>query len=596
MNPFVTAHLDRIHTAVDPESASNTLSISDWICKHTTIHGKPFSFEDHEYQKVLLDDKAKVKYCIKCSQVGISEISVRRIIGMCQLHAEINSMIVLPTSAFASTFSATRLATALDSAKSARENLYKTDSVTVRRFINNSYIYMRGSSKGSQAISIPVDVLAVDEIDFSEDQSILTAFESRMTHSRLGESMWFSTPTVSGYGISHLYDNSLQHVELQKCNHCNHWFEADYYEHVKLPGFNSPANLLKGPANAIPLASSRTLKDINFYAKPLLTQYPVKDAYLACPKCQKPVDQSVKYRKYVAVNIDSNFEEHGYRVSPFSAPKFVPPSKIIRKSTVFKSVRDFINNTLGQAHDDETTGLSEQELRDLFTPRSLIDPLTPSHQVLGLDLGGTCATITAHPQINPATNEEHLRIITLQRIPMTKIKTEYPLLCIAQHVISSVVNALPYTDIIQTLQERDQRMFACLFSNSKSLELFRVREVEDDEERAMFGLRQISAKRDALMDYVVGAIRAGRISIQINDNTMREQETFIKHMRDPKRIKIDTDKDKGVYVWKKSASGEDHYFLALAYLILANAIKSLHNNMSPLPLLASKFKVTNANI
>lgn len=592
MNPTIEAHLNRIRVGVDPNEATNSLSVSGWISQNTTLQGKPFSYKDHEYQKTLLDDPAKIKYCIKCSQVGISELSVRRIIAMCQLHAEINAMIVLPTAAFASTFSTTRLSTALDSSKVARENLYKTDSASVRRFINNSYIYMKGASRGSQAISIPVDVLAVDEIDFSEDQSILTAFESRMTHSRLSEAMWFSTPTVNGYGISHLFDNSLQHVEMQKCSRCNHHFVPDYYNDVKLPGFNAPINMLKGPANAVPSNNPRSLKEINFFSKALLTQFQVDTAYLACPKCQRPIDQDIKYRQYVIVNPNSNFDEHGYRISPFSAPKFVPPSKMLRKSTAFKSLRDFINNTLGLAHDDETTGLSEQECSDLFTTTST--PLTTSYQVLGLDFGGTCACLTAQPLFD--AGEERLIIHSAQQIPLYKIKTEYMQLLARHRVISSVADAMPYTTEVSALQDLDHRLFACMFSNSKSLELFQLREKEEDETKAMFGLRQISAKKDALMDFVVANIRAGKIIFAQTESNMMMRNTIIKHLRDPKRIKIDTAEGKGQYVWRKSPSGEDHFFLALAYLLLANAIKGLHGSVAPLPLLLSKIKLTNKDL
>ena len=244
-------HIDRVRTAIDPSLAAST--VAEWLVKYTMLAGKKFSFKDHEYQEVLLNDEAPIKFVKKCSQIGISELSVRRVTGKTNLHAGINAMYVLPTASFCSMFSATRLASVLDSSKKARESLYRTNSTTVKRFFNDSFIYMRGASRSGQAISVPVHDLTIDEVDFAEDQDVLTSFTSRMTHADplvYGE-WWFSTPTVGNYGVSYLYDNSKQFVELQRCCHCNHEFHADYYKNVKLPGFNVPDGRLKGPAGQL---------------------------------------------------------------------------------------------------------------------------------------------------------------------------------------------------------------------------------------------------------------------------------------------------------------------------------------------------------
>jgi len=195
-------HLSRVRAAIDPRAQAAT--ISEWLIKHTTINSRAWSFRDHEYQRTILDDPAPIKYVKKCSQVGISELAVRRVIAKVQLHAGINAMYVLPTAAFASMFSSTRLASALDSSKEAKESLYKTDSTTIKRFFNESFVYMRGASRSGQAISVPVTDLTLDEIDFAEDQAVLTSFASRMTHADedLMSQLGFSTPTVPKYGIS----------------------------------------------------------------------------------------------------------------------------------------------------------------------------------------------------------------------------------------------------------------------------------------------------------------------------------------------------------------------------------------------------------
>lgn len=572
------AHLGRIRSAIDPEQAIST--IAGWLTKHTVIQGRPFSFEHHEYQKTISEDSAPVKFCTKCSQIGITEYSLRRAIAAVQLYPEINLFYVLPTATLASKISATRFATALSSCKPAREAIYKTDSVSIKRFINESYIYFGGASRAGQAISVPVTRLVVDEVDFAEDQGVLTSFTSRMTHANplYYDQFWFSTPTVGGYGISHLYDNSKQFVELQKCCHCGHEFVPDYYEHVKLPGFNAKA------LNGLPVVNpERSLREINFLSKELLTRYDTKTAYLECPKCQRAVDQSIKYRRFVCVNPDSNFDEHGYRVTSFSAPYHMPPGKMIKTSTSYKAVKDFVNNCLGLPHDDETTGLSESELSALFTnDNPWLYPENPPFQVSGTDLGGTCARLAGYP-----APDGHIRITAAERIPLHKFKETYNRLSGENRVISEVIDSLPYTDMVAELQSTHPNLWACLFSNTKSTELYNIRDVESDPNTASYGIKQITAKKHALLDFVVSMIRAGKVSFA--PSTFHERDHIIAHLRDSKRIQITNKDGEAEFVWRKSSEGVDHYFYALAYLILANFLKGLAGG-APLPFLAGKFK------
>lgn len=573
-------HLNRINSALDP--ASQAATIAEWVIKHTTIGGKQFSFFNHEYQRTILDDPAPIKYVKKCSQVGISELAVRRVIAKVMLHAEINAMYVLPSAAFSSMFSSTRLASALDSSKIAKESLYRTDSASVKRFFNESFIYMRGASKSGQAISVPVSDITLDEINFMEDQSVLTSFTSRMTHAAedVMSQLYFSTPTVPGYAVSHLFENSMQHFEMQRCCHCNHTFIADYYEHVKLPGFNVRDSRLKGPAGLA--KTNRKLTEINFLTKNLLTQFPVNEAYLECPACRGKVDQDIQYREFVVKNPDSNFEEHGYQITPFAAPFHMPPPKMIKTSVSYSARKDFVNNTLGLDHEDKTTGLGKEELDALFTS-DIQYPDSPPFQISGTDMGGSCAHMTAY-----SAPDGHLRIMSAELIPLHKFKVDYPKSLAEHNIISSVIDLMPYTDLVATMQAKVPTLFACLFSKTKGVELYNIREQEEDETKASYGIRQVTAKKHALFDFLVDMIRTGKISFA--PSTFGEKEKIIEHMRDMKRMEItNADGDKE-FIWVKSATGEDHYMHALGYLVLADFLKGLSTASVTLPNLISKFR------
>ena len=74
-------HLQRLKAGASQAVAIE--EISRWIAENTYIGGKPYSYKDHEYQQRILDSKARETIIRKCSQVGISELSVRKSLALC---------------------------------------------------------------------------------------------------------------------------------------------------------------------------------------------------------------------------------------------------------------------------------------------------------------------------------------------------------------------------------------------------------------------------------------------------------------------------------------------------------------------------------
>ena len=72
------------------------------------------------------------------------------------------------------------------------------------------------------------------------------------------------------------------------------------------------------------------------------------------------------------------------------------------------------------------------------------------------------------------------------------------------------------------------------------------------------------------LDYTASVVRDEQISFI---NCESERETIISHLIDLKRGKIVNKDGETEYKWKKSASGEDHYFFALLYCITASLMK-----------------------
>jgi hypothetical protein len=562
---FFREHIRRIRSSLDPANQVNT--IADWIVKNTTINGKPFSFVDHEYQQYIVNLDNPVIYVQKSSQIGISQLISHWMLGYLMMNPGEGCIYILPTSGFATRFGATRIGPVIEGSPALKEAMDPNlDSASVRRFKSGATLYMSGASKDSHALSVPASLIIGDELDAMEAPEVLSVYASRLTHTLKPMERYFSTPSFKNFGVNAGVSTSKQHIQLQKCCHCGHEFEPDYFNDVILPGF-------KG-----------SLHEINYFTRAVLDKHDLSKAFLACPKCRKKVDQDIKYRRFVVKNPDSQSNVTGIFLTPWCSPLYMPPSRIIETSTKYKNKRHFYNQCLGLTYSDEESGFTEQEINELFT-QDVNYPEKPSHTVLGCDLGGTCSTVLGYPAPNG-----HLRVTHVDWMPLHSMKSEFPKKLTQHRVISSVADALPFTDLIRTMQEQSHSLFAALKSSAKGMALYDIRAIEDDETRATFGVRSISYKRDACLDFLMLMIRNKQISFA--PSTWGHRDRIVTELTDMKRVEETDMKGDKKFVWRKSQAGRDHVHHALMFLILANFIKGISSPAPALTTLASKFKVT----
>ena len=227
-------HLQRLK--VGASQATAVAEISRWISDNTASHGKPYSYTDHEYQKKVLDSEAREVNTRKCSQIGLTEVSVRKSLAMCGMIKNFTVIYTLPTAGFAATVSKTRVAPVIQDSPYLRALLTETDNMEVKQFSNGSFLYLKGAASSNAPISIPCDLLVHDELDFS-DPLVISQYQSRLTHSRYKMKFRLSTPTIPGKGIDYEFQRSKRHFNFVKCCHCCHYFVPDYYSHVRIPGY-----------------------------------------------------------------------------------------------------------------------------------------------------------------------------------------------------------------------------------------------------------------------------------------------------------------------------------------------------------------------
>lgn len=536
MNPTEFNHIERLRAMV--LSRFTASQVPDWLVKHTKIGGRPFSFKNHEYQEVILRDDSQEKVIIKPSQVGLSEISVRTALALANIISPYTLAYTLPTAGFASMFVKTRLDPVIATSPYARDALNTAVDNSEVKMFGESFLHFRGCAAGNAAISIPVDHLIHDEVDFS-DQEVLSQYESRITHSEYKRKTKLSTPTLPDFGIDAEFKASRRHYNLVKCNHCNNWFIPDYYKHVRVPGFTD---------------------DLRTITKGLLPKIRWQEAALHCPSCGGVPSLQPEHREFVCENPEENHVAAGFQVSPFDAPNIITCPSLIKTSTNYKRVQDFCNFGLGKAMEDKDASFLKEELEALFVHADQ----TGHMRVMGLDLG-----ITNHLMVADVGADDSLLIIHAERIPVGSLRTRVAELSLRFNVSVIVSDSQPYTETIIGMQATLQNLFGAIYVRSKAVELYTTKIQEEDDKKGKELVRQVNINRDKAFDALMQDVRNGMVAFCQTS----EKELIVEHMMDMKRGKVFDDSNEIVYTWKKSTLGNDHYHHTLLYTYIASRLK-----------------------
>lgn len=543
-------HMSRLKASLSAHSAD---TICDFITEHTYLKGKKFSFEGHEYQKEILQDPASTIVISKGAQLGISEMSSRLALARCALIDGFSVIYTLPSATAAGAFMQSRISPVVESSPYLKELISKeVDNVSVKRFAE-SWLYLKGCNKDTQALSVPCDLLICDETDNS-DQEVMTLFDSRLIASKYQMRVFLSTPSIPQYGISLMFEQSKRKFQMCKCNKCNHWFIPDYHEHVKVPGYD-------GDLDKITKAH---------FAK---ANFRWMDSYVACPKCKSKVELAESKRQWVVENPNDAFIDSGYQISPFDCTN-VKPSAIVRSSVNYTRLKDFYNQRLGKSLEDRETSLALSELKDATINEM---PGGIHSYVMGLDMGTTCWAV-----ICAVLPNQTLIIVKIEAIPVHEVVSRSAALQQQYRIRMLVVDRGPLTEAVYQIQQSIRNSFAAVFVMSKGIELFHVKNVEQDNAKGVEGMRQVNIAKDACMDVVMSLIRAGSI-MKVSDSM---NDTWYTHMMDNKRIQMFKNGEL-MYTWVKTLK-VDHSHMGLLYALVASRILGVSDDYgTALPLLSS---------
>jgi len=516
--------------------------IPKWIVEKTFLNGRRYSFKGHEFQHQVLQDESQEVNCQKCSQIGMTEAQGRWSMGICKTFPNFSLIYTMPYSNDAEILCRTRIDPIIAASPDLAQAMNPDMNNSQIKQIGNSFIYFRGTQGNTQAISIPADCIVSDEIDRSSAH-ILSQYTSRLTHSPWKLRRNFSTPTVDGFGIAAKMETSRRYRNVCTCNHCNHTFVPDYYQHVVIPDFHGK------------------LEEVS---KPLLARIRWKEAKLLCPHCGLVPSLLPANREWVQENTLEMHDAAGYFVTPFDAPLLITIPSLVKASTEYARISEFKNQNLGITAQESEDVLTLDDLKKSLVFHNLKDS---GLYAMGADMGLICRIVIGRLDANGV-----LVIVHREKVPLGNFENRYRQLTAEYRCLMKVFDSQPYVDLVMRLQSADPNLYAGVFVKSKRVEVFRAQEQKEDPEAGKLDMRQVQINRNKALDELVGHIKRQGLALQANPN---EDEDYEKECLDLKRVQIRDENGELTYSWEKSAQGNDHYLFATLYLYAAARMRGM---------------------
>lgn len=562
MESLARSFVDRVRSSL---SKTKDLSrLADWMCnttRHPKLISKPWSFKEHEFQIDIVNDSCNDQVVKKCAQVGLSEVAVRLTLGLIDIHPNSTAIYTLPTAGFATTFAKSRFDPVITDAPELREKVDKDTNSTSLKKIGGSFLHIRGTYTQTSAISVPADILVHDEIDFS-DQTTLSSFTSRLGHVKEEDIIRrrFSTPTVSGYGVSLLFEDSTQCYYAVKCQHCETWQIPLFDRDAVLPGYDRKILELER-------------EDLTDH------RYRFNDAYLKCPGCDKELTvqnlADKDRRQWVAAHPGKN--RSGYQVQPFDVPTVNPVSRTLRSIDDFRRKADWVNFKVGKDYQDADTSFVKVAVDRAFClkwvePR----PLASNSTVIGIDVGKTSWISVCRP------NElKGLDVIHYERVKLTskevlpdRAKELFDWFGCQMLVIDAGPEWTQALGVIEKLPAN--KAYACYY---KGRSTSKMSFVEPDEEERVVKVDRSAIISDAAKKANTGVHRFARCA---------DEETYKAHLDNLKKVIKPNSKGQDTEVWVNN--GPDHYGHSLFFASAASELLSYRPKTVVIPALPMPVK------
>lgn len=509
-------------------------SLSEWAENNTYLGKRKFKISKaYEFQRAILDDLHPHLVGIKLSQVGFTEIQIRKALAFLHKYDGSTLMYTVPDLKMQKQLSSTRLKPIINASEILAKGPNDTRTSELFQF-SNSFLHCVHCVE-SNATSIPADFIMNDELDLS-DQEIVTLFNSRLQNSDFKIKQRFSTPTFTGFGVDADYQLSDQREFMLKCSSCNHWQAPDYeWKFLNMPGRTEEMDDIV-----------TDIDDSN------VLNLDLTNACVICEKCGKPLNLEGE-REWVAT-YPSRTQIRGYRIRPFTTSRITVPYIVTTMNEYRRkqALRRGVNTVLGRPYEDGDVRLQLADIKKAFGNAKVPEIGKEVPVYVGADIGITCHIalgIDVGGEVHP------FKVFTC---PSNIFKETMRVIMEKYNVVAGGVDRYPYTPTVNDVRDESERVIVPMaYIGNKTF-------APSNDAGGELDYYQIN--RTYFADSVSENIRKGKMKIHGYTDF---EVNITAHLRDMFR---DDSGDQGA-LWRKM-SGNDHFFHTFMYLQAAYHIKN----------------------
>ena len=504
------------------------------------VMGKPFPgpwrFKYHPWLKEMHDCNAEFLVGKKGAQLGFSEAALNRMLFSIDVK-KMDGMYVLPAKTpDATDFSSSRFNPALELSPHLASLFSDVQNIGHKR-AGTVNLYIRGSKSRAGLKSVPVGFLVLDEVDEMDQDNIPLAFERQA--GQLEKSAWaISTPTIPGFGIDGMYQDTTQEHFFFACPKCSRQTELIFPDCFVLVGesINDPR---------------------------------MSESYIQCKECKNKLPHELKY-EWLAdgqwVKTYPDRPARGFHVNQLYSSTVRPEN--IARAVILSNFdpaeeQELYNSKMGLAHTVDGAKISDEMIEKVIRDHKMGLSKGGKLITMGVDVGSWLHLVIEEWTQYKGTHLDLSYNMKPKTINITKVKDfeELDVLMQQYGVFYCVVDANPERRKASEFARRFYgRVKLCIYGrgvNSKQINIHR--DVEMDH--------CITVDRTSWLDQSLGRIRAGTI-----DLPMDTPYEFKHHLKSLVRVYEKDVDDNPIGRYIKKSTDNDHYAHARNYSEIASIL------------------------
>lgn len=517
--------------------SDSEMPLDQWITENTSYKRRPFTYDRYPFQRRIAGDDHPNLSVIKCSQIGLTEIQIRKFLAILRRNNGLSGIFSFANEDMRRRTYSTRVGpiVSVDDAFNppmVDKPIRRQDLVQ----IGDSFGYFTGCTE-SEATNIPADILFHDEYDLSP-QEIISLYQSRLQGSDYKITQAFSTPTFLGWGIDRQFSLSDQHYYKVKCDSCNHWqFPIFNHKFIYIPNLDSDAEKLTD-------YTTEQIADIDF-----------KGAYVGCERCQKRLDLADPRKRAWVAMLPSRTENRGYKVNPFSTDR-INLEYIFRQLSSYKdkdNLKGFYNTVLGEPFTESNAQIQKHEIEACMAPHGRPPEVSKDTSVfMGVDMGQICHIVL----LGEHTRDGKDPFFLFDSVSIHHLAERIADLRATYSIVQGCVDRYPYTPTVDAFRDMSNGLIMPVHYAGNAI----IQQKIDEGDNVIYYM----ANRTATLDRVRTSIINNMASLEGYGSY---KETIMTHLRD--MVRDETPEKEPV--WKK-LNGNDHFFHAMAMALLARRV------------------------